>query len=199
MNLFDEWSSTKNFADKEVGEEKLEKVFRDTTKAPTAFNLQPYSFKVAESEQAFQGIEDALIPENQWVLDADKIVVLIGDGRMDSNLEKALDDMLERGLVDEAEAEEYRKRITGYSGRSEGFRRRWLTRNTMIPATFFMLACVDKGLGCCPVKGFDEEKLREGLGLEGWERPHLIIPVGYPEDESERTWRRDAEEIYEFI
>ena len=198
MNLFDQWKSTKNFSDRPVEIEVLEDIFEDTTKAPTAFNLQPYSFKVIE-EKDFDKVENTLVSGNEWVLDAKKIVLLVGDERMDTNLQQALEDMLERGLIDQKEAEQYRDRISGYRGRTDEFKHKWLTRNTMIPATFFMLSSINHGLGCCPVKGFSSEKVSEGLNLEEWERPQLMIPIGYPEEESERTWRRDSEELYEFI
>jgi len=199
MNLFDQWQSTKNFSDKSVDRETLEEIFEDTTKAPTAFNLQPYEFKVIDSEEAFEKIDSSLVSGNNWVLDADKIVILIGDERMDTNLDKALEDMIERGLTDEEGAEKFRERISSYPDRSDEFKHKWLTRNTMIPATFFMLSCIDHGVGCCPVKGFRSDKLSEQLDLKDWERPQLMIPIGYQEGDRERTWRREEEEIYEFI
>lgn len=199
MSIFDEWNSTKKFSDREVQREKLEEIFEDTTKAPTAFNLQPYSFKVIDSEEAFDTVEKSLIPDNEWVLGADKIVLLVGDERMDINLEEALDDMIERDILNQDKAKEYRQRISGYRDRSEEFKHKWLTRNTMIPATFFMLSCIEKGIGCCPVKGFNSDKLEKELNLENWESPQLMIPIGYPKEKSERTWRRDSKEIYEFI
>ena len=199
MRIFDEWNSAKKFSGREIQQEKLEEIFEDTTKAPTAFNLQPYSFKVIDSNEAFEAVNQSLIPDNEWVLEADKIVLLVGDERMDTNLDKALEDMIDRDILDQDKAQEYRERISGYRDRSEEFKHKWLTRNTMIPATFFMLSCIDHGLGCCPVKGFSSEKISRGLELEDWQRPQLMIPIGYPKGESERTWRRDAEEIFEIV
>lgn len=197
-NLFEKWSSVKNFSDKEVELEKLKEIFEDTTKAPTAFNLQPYYFKVLDSEKAKERAVDSAILENRWIEDADKIVLLVGDERIDTNLDKSVQDQIERGLIDEEAGDSLKQRIQSYIDKSNGFKRRWLTRNAMIPATFFMLSCVDKGLGCCPVKGFNEDKLSEFLELKHYERPQLMIPIGYPE-ENERGWRRDPEEIYEIL
>ena len=198
--LVKERRSYKEFKDKEVEIEKLEKIFELTTEAPTAFNLQAYSFKVLDSKEAIESAVDSVVPGNEWVGDADKIVLLVGDERIDTNLEKALEDMLEKGYLDEETAEEYRERISGYSDRDELFKTGWLNRNTMIPATFFMLACEDQGLGTCPVRGFSNEKISESLDLEEWERPSLMLPIGYPEeDERSQKWRRKAENIFEII
>lgn len=198
-NVFEKWSSVKSFKDREVPETLLNEIFADTTKAPTAFNLQPYYFKVLDSEESFENAAKSLIPENKWVENADKIVVLIGDKRINTNFEEVAENQLEEGLLDQEDLEEFRQRIKSYSNRSEGFKHRWLARNTMIPATFFMLSCADHGLGCCPVKGFEEKKLSESLGLEDYESPQLMIPIGYPKDDPKRLWRRNAEEIYEII
>ena len=196
--LVNERRSYKEFKDREVEMEKLEKIFELTTEAPIAFNLQAYSFKVLDSNEAIEAAVDSVVPGNEWVGDADKIVLLVGDERIDTNLEKALEDMLEKDYLDEETAGGYRERISGYSERDELFKTGWLNRNTMIPATFFMLACENEGLGTCPVRGFLSEKISESLELEEWERPSLMLPVGYPvEDERPQKWRRKGEEIFE--
>ena len=77
------WSSVKKFTDREVKEDKLQKIFDLTTNAPTAFNLQPYRFIVLNSEEAKEKAVESVIPVNKWVQYADKIVVLIGDEEID--------------------------------------------------------------------------------------------------------------------
>jgi nitroreductase len=198
--LIRERRSYKEFKDKEVEMEKLENIFELTTEAPTAFNLQAYSFKFLDSEEAIEAAVDSVVPGNEWIGDADKIVLLVGDERIDTNLEKALEDMLDKDYLDKESAEEYRKRVSGYGDRDELFKTGWLNRNTMIPATFFMLACEDQGLGTCPVRGFSSEKISESLELKEWERPGLMFPIGYPEeDKRPQKWRRDRDEIFEVI
>jgi nitroreductase len=63
-----------------------------------------------------------------------------------------------------------------------------------------MLACEDQGLGTCPVRGFSNQKITESLDLEEWERPSLMLPIGYPEeDERLQKWRRKRDEIFEIF
>jgi nitroreductase len=85
-----------------------------------------------------------------------------------------------------------------YKNRDSEFMTGWLTRNTVIPATFFMLACKTQGIGSCPVRGFDQDKISEKLDLKESERPILIFPIGYPKEE-DRNWRRNGEEIFEIL
>jgi nitroreductase len=190
------WSSVKKFTDEEVEEEKLEKIFELTTKAPTAFNLQPYRFIVLDSEEAMEKATSSVIPVNGWIRYADKIVVLVGDEEIDVNADQVLEHKLEEGRIDEEKAENLRKMYSDYKDRDSEFMTGWLTRNTVIPATFFMLACKTQGIGTCPVRGFNQDKLSEKLDLKDSERPILIFPIGYPKEE-DRNWRRDGEEIFE--
>ncbi len=195
-DAMENWSSVKKFTDEEVEREKLENIFELTTKAPTAFNLQPYRFIVLDSEEAMEKATSSVIPVNGWIRYADKIVVLVGDEEIDVNADQVLEHKLEEGRIDEEKAGNLRKMYSDYKNRDDEFMTGWLTRNTVIPATFFMLACKTQGIGSCPVRGFDQDKLADKLSLKDTERPILIFPIGYPKEE-DRNWRRDGEEIFE--
>jgi len=194
----EDWTSVKKFKDTEVEEQELQRVFELTTKAPTAFNLQPYRFIVLDSDEAIKKAVESAPPVNKWISHAKKIVVLVGDEEIDVNADRVLEHKLDEDRIDEEKAENLRQMYEDYKNRDEVFMTGWLTRNTMIPATFFMLACRTQGIGSCPVRGFDQDQVSEKLDLKESERPILLIPIGYPkEDDEERNWRRDGEEIFE--
>jgi nitroreductase len=191
------WTSVKKFKDTEVEVQELQRVFELTTKAPTAFNLQPYRFIVLDSDEAMKKAVESVPPVNKWISHAEKIVTLVGDEEIDVNADSVLQHKLDEGRIDEEKAENLRQMYEDYKNRDEVFMTGWLTRNTMIPATFFMLACRTQGIGSCPVRGFDQDQLSEKLDLKESGRPILLLPIGYPkEDDDERNWRRDGEEIF---
>ena len=196
LDSMENWSSVKKFEDEEVEKEKLERIFDLVTNAPTAFNLQPYRFIVLDSEEEMEKATSSVVPVNGWIKHADKIVVLVGDEEIDVNADQVLQHKKEEGKIDSEKAENLRKMYKDYKNRDQEFLTGWLTRNTMIPATFFMLACKSMGIGSCPVRGFSQEQLSEKLDLEESERPILLIPIGYPAEE-DRNWRRDGNEIFE--
>lgn len=191
------WVSVKSFRDKEVEEEKLEKIFSLVTRSPTAFNLQPYRFIVLSSEEAKNKAADSAINTNKWIGYADKIVVLVGYEDIDRNVNQVMKEKRKDGAIDDEKEKKLRKMFENYKERSREFLTGWLTRNTLIPATFFMIGCRAEGIGSCPVRGFNQEVLKEQLELDEKERPILLIPVGYPKEKNRRNWRRDAEEIFE--
>lgn len=201
MNIseaIEKWSSVKKFKNREVEKKKLERIFDLTTKAPTAFNLQPYRFIVLDSEEGMDKAISSVIPVNGWVRYADKIVVLVGDEEIDVNGDKVLQKKLEKAKIDKKKAENLRKMFKKYKKRDEKFLNSWITKNTMIPATFFMLACKTQGIGSCPVRGFSQKQISEKLNLKESEKPILIFPIGYPKEEK-KNWRRNGEDIYDII
>jgi len=60
-----------------------------------------------------------------------------------------------------------------------------------------LLAAWDLGLGTCWVGAFDEERIKEILGLPAGVRPVAIIPAGYPKEVPEKTERQEPEIHYE--
>lgn len=191
------WCTVKKFKDKKVEKETLDKIFSLTTNAPTAFNLQPYRFTVLDSEKAKNKAVESANPVNGWIRYADKIVILIGDEKIDVNADKVLQNKIKNNEIDEEKAENLRKMYKNYKNRDENFMTGWLTRNTVIPGTFFMLACRTQQIGVCPVRGFKQEKLADKLELNQTEKPILLFPIGHPKKDCERHWRRSGEKIYE--
>ena len=197
-DAIENWSSVKKFTDEEVENGELEKIFELTTNAPTAFNLQPYRYIVLDSEEGMEKATNSVPPINSWIQYADKIVVLVGDEEIDVNADQVLEHKLSAGRIDAEKAENLRTMYSDYKNRDSEFMTRCLTRNTVIPATFFMLACKTQGIGSCPVRGFAQDKLSDKLDLKDSERPILIFPIGYAKEE-DRNWRRDGEDIYEIL
>ena len=190
------WSSVKKYQDREISKEELDKIFNLTTNAPTAFNLQPYRFIVLDSESKKEKAVSSAVPVNGWIQYADKIAVLIAFEDLDRNAHQVHKEKMKEDKIDKEDAENRMKMFADYKNRGEEFLTGWLTRNTMIPATFFMLACENYGIGSCPVRGFSQEKLSEKIDLKDSERPILLIPIGYPKEE-DREWRRNGEDIFE--
>lgn len=68
-------------------------------------------------------------------------------------------------------------------------------QDATIAGTYAMLAAVDMGLATVWVGAFDEEKVRNVVGVESI-RPVAMFAIGYPAEEPEPTSRRAIEEIF---
>jgi len=68
-------------------------------------------------------------------------------------------------------------------------------QDATIAGTYAMLAAVDMGLATVWVGAFDEEKVRQVVGVESV-RPVAMFAIGYPAEEPAPTPRRAIEEIF---
>jgi nitroreductase len=57
-------------------------------------------------------------------------------------------------------------------------------QDATIAASFAWLEAIDLGLAGCWVGGFDEKILQKSLGLEEFERPVAILPIGYSKEKN---------------
>lgn len=71
----------------------------------------------------------------------------------------------------------------------------YMIQDTAIAATMMILEATELGLGTCWIGAFDEEKIKEVLGLEDYFRPMALFPVGYPAESPSPKPRRNLEEI----
>mmetsp|Transcript_20354 Transcript_20354/g.24413 ORF Transcript_20354/g.24413 Transcript_20354/m.24413 type:complete len:376 (-) Transcript_20354:367-1494(-) len=62
----------------------------------------------------------------------------------------------------------------------------WSIKQSMIPASVFMLACTSHGLATCPMEGFDARRLRSAINLPHRYSPAVAFAVGYPAGDEQR-------------
>jgi nitroreductase len=58
-----------------------------------------------------------------------------------------------------------------------------------------LLASVERGLGSCWIGAFDENAVRDALGLSAPITPVAIVPVGYSAESAGRPARRPLDEV----
>ena len=83
--------------------------------------------------------------------------------------------------------------VCGHPDRSEKW---WL--NCAICMDHMILTATDLGLGTCWIAAFDEEKVREILGIPDNIRVAFITPIGYPAESPPPRPRRSLNEIVHY-
>ncbi|MFB6214219.1 MAG: nitroreductase family protein [Candidatus Nanohaloarchaea archaeon] len=194
--LLRERKSVHSFDDREVSRQKVVDILETARFAPSAWNLQPWEVIVLDSEDS-KAEAVASSYDQAFLSDADKILVIAGDERFDEHLDEALTDSVSKGYMTEEEAASHRKTVEEFRGRRWEWKELELTANCMFLASAVLNAAHERGLGACPVKGFDQEELAERLGLQQL-YPILLIPIGYPAEDLEKKWRREPEDLIEF-
>ncbi|MFB6245788.1 MAG: nitroreductase family protein [Candidatus Nanohaloarchaea archaeon] len=185
-----------SFEDRNVERSSIEEAVEVARRAPSAWNVQPWKLFILESEEKMRTAVKTSYGQ-EWMLEADKICVVAGD-REFRGVERAFEDMIDKGYRSEDEAEEEKEMVEGYRNRSPGWKELELTSNCIFFASDLIEALWSRGIGTCPVKGFDQEQLGEELDLDSY-YPVLLLPVGYPDGEKDRKYRKEAGEILEFL
>ena len=155
---------------REVEEEKLMSILECGRLAPSACNGQPYHFTVCrgESATAVAGCVTGL-GMNKFAKDAPVLIVVSEEPYVASAAFGA-----------RVKKNDYRSIDIG------------------IAAAYLTAECASQGLGSCILGWFDNEKIKNALGIDGDVR--LVITVGYPksDDPQREKKRKSFDEIVAF-
>lgn len=169
-------SSIRKFEDKEVEKEKVEELIKCGQRAPTAGNVQPYSFIVVEDEEKRQKMYE-LSGEQQWVKDAPLHIFVCVDLRRDKK---------------------FHEYYGGEWADSEGFGRLILPMiDASLASQNITTAAEMMGLGSVMIGTPTEhpKKVEELLELPDLVYPLLLICIGYPDHKPEKTYRWDTDTV----
>lgn len=83
-----------------------------------------------------------------------------------------------------------------YSDRGEQL---YAIQDTASATENILLAAVDRGLAACWIGAFDEDAVREAVGLVAPITPVAIVPVGYSAESAGRPARRPLAEVTNWI
>jgi nitroreductase len=173
LQLVKQRQSQRNYTDKPVEKEKIERCLEAARLAPSACNAQPWKFIVVDDVDLKNKIADTtankLLPLNHWTKQAPVHVVLV--------LEKP----------------NFTSKI-GEMVRDKKF----ILMDVGIAAEHFCLQAAEEGLGTCMIGWFNEKKVKELLNIPKSKRAMLVISLGYPEGKHREKMRKPMDEILSY-
>jgi len=150
--LFIKRRSVRWYQDKEVPSELIEKAVNLATLAPSACNRQPYSFYVSQTKEKAVQIAKCAGGTPGWADNIPCTIVIVGD-------------------------------LSAYLGERD---RHLIYIDGSLAAMQLMLAFETLGLSTCSINWpdveADEQKLEKLLALKSYERPIMLLSVGYAQD-----------------
>ena len=165
-------ASCRSFTDEPVSQADLEQCLAAARLAPSACNGQPWRFVVVQSEAGLQEIRGAVqqMGMNPFVKQVPCLVVVV---------EETTSLLARFGA---------RMKQQDYTQIDLGF-----------AAAHFCLQATELGLGTCVLGWFDEAKIQRYLGLPEGKRIRLVLAVGHPKEEINRTTsRKTMDQIREY-
>ena len=177
--------ATPAFSTMPVRDDDLHTILAAGLEAPSSYNLQPWRFVVVRDLEQRRRLRVAAM--NQAAVEqAPVVIVACGDTQgWKDDLEEVLRIGRAHGFDDASQIDRKRRRVTDDLGSQPNIGM-WVAKQTMIAATTMMWTAEALGYDTGPMEGFDEDQVRETLGIPGHVRVIFLLAVGHLHGEDSR-------------
>jgi len=190
--------SVRSFTNEPVGESEILELLEAARLAPSSLNSQPWRFVVLTDQATREWIATKEVSRKQsWLATAPAIIVCCADleGYVRDSQAAAFF-YKENKLIDPEPLEGIEAYVVREERNSMAARFGAGAMNVGIAVAFMMLRATEMGLGTCWVGMFDEEQLKNRLGLKPDTRVVCLLAVGHPnEDQVPPRNRKPLDEI----
>ncbi|MBV7293859.1 nitroreductase family protein [Corynebacterium sp. TAE3-ERU16] len=178
--------AVRNYLPDDVSEEVLDRVVHQALEAPSAFNAQARDLVVIRDPEVRQALVDAS-GQRQFI---DAPVVLVAVGRVEVLPEDAGEILPEQVRTT---AEKFNSLKTPQELREAAL------RDAMLVAGFALVAAAGEGLATSPTTGWNEEKVKEAIGIGGRDDRviALVIAMGHGAETPEHPGRHASRRVNE--
>lgn len=192
-----------NFFDpeKSVSKEDLKSILEMAAKAPSSFNLQPWSVMVIDGKEDKETLRK-LAWNQPKITEAPLTLIVLADqdGWKEGHpfVEKNFQEMIKSGTMQEAQREWFKGAREGLYGSTPQRKLAFAVKNAAFFAMTLMLAAKSLGIETHPMDGFDMDKVKQAFKIPDTYWIPLLIAVGYfkkGETLMPAKWRKSPEEL----
>jgi nitroreductase len=192
-----------NFFDphKDVPDETLKAMIETAAKAPSSFNLQPWSLIILRGLEEKTRLQ-SLAWNQPKVSEAPVTLILLADrdGWKEGHrfVEKNFQEMIKAEAMTEDQRQWFADARTSLYGGTDEKQQAFACKNTGFFAMALMLAAKNLGLDTHPMDGFDHDAVRKEFNIPDNYWIPLLLAVGYFKKDMELAapkWRKAVEEI----
>ena len=186
---------------KDVSEEELRKVLEIASKAPSSYNLQPWSVMVLRDQTKRDKLMELAM--NQFKVGQAPVVLLFlgdRDGWKEGHkfFEKNFENMVKEGSVTPDQHDWLVGACKTLYGTTDQFTQAFAAKNTAFFAMSVMYAATSMGIDTHPMDGFDHDAVKKEFNIPDNYWIPLIMCMGhFPEDKTLAgpKWRKTVDEI----
>ncbi|GAA0345222.1 nitroreductase family protein [Bacillus carboniphilus] len=186
--------SIRKFVEDPIPKEDLNQIFELVRLAPSAWNLQPWRFHVVTDTNLKEKLKEASYGQQQ-VTSAPAVVLVISD--MEDVLEN-LPKTVHPGLSPERQQEEVANLSSFFGSMSVEERGQWGLTQTNIALGVLLVTIQGLGYASVPMLGFDQEKVKNILGLDEHVKFAAMVPFGIADQEGYPHHRFEIEKIVKY-
>ena len=187
--------------DKDVPDETLKAIIETAAKAPSGFNLQPWSLIILRDPVEKRRLQ-GLAWDQPKVSEAPVTLIVLADreGWKEGHrfVEKNFQEMIKAGAMTDDQRQWFADARKSLYGENEEQQLAFACKNTGFFAMALMLAAKNLGLDTHPMDGFDHEAVRKEFNIPDNYWIPLLLAVGYFKSDQELAppkWRKTFDEI----
>ncbi|MCS7262305.1 MAG: nitroreductase family protein [Aquificaceae bacterium] len=182
---------------RDIPNELIKEILEVSATAPSGYNIQPWEVIVVKDKEKKRKLKDICYGQ-QKVEDASANIVLVANTRAgEEHVDRILDSWIELGYIKPEARESLKSQIVaGWQDPQRAFRK--AVRDTALFGMTIMITARAYGLETHPMEGYDEQKLKEFLGIEEHKVVPMVIAIGYKDPNREllpRAYRFRFEEF----
>lgn len=186
--------SIRKFVQKPIPKEDIDRIFELVRLSPSAWNLQPWRFHIVTDTGLKETLKDAAYGQQQ-VTSAPAVVIVVSD--MEDVIAN-LPETVHPGLSEERKQEEVANLSSFFNGLSVEERGQWGLTQANIALGILLTALQGYGYSSVPMLGFDQEKVKEILGLPEHVKFAAMVPFGIAESEGYEHHRFSLDKIVSY-
>jgi nitroreductase len=187
--------------DKDVPDETLKAMIQTAAKAPSSFNLQPWSLIILREQEEKTRLQ-SLAWNQPKVSEAPVTLIVLADrdGWKEGHrfVEKNFQEMIKAKAMTEDQRQWFADARNSLYGGTEEKQLAFACKNAGFFAMALMLAAKNLGLDTHPMDGFDHDAVRKEFNIPDNYWIPLLLAVGYFKKDMELVppkWRKTVEEI----
>ncbi len=187
--------SIRRFKPNPIPDEKIKILLESARLAPSGTNTQPWRFIVVKDANTKKKLQKA--SHNQrHIKSAPVIIVCCADLNAFKEFPERVDELIESGALPERTREvfiPYLKR--GMSTVTRDALMVAAAANVAIAIEHIVLQAVEIGLGTCWVRWYEDDKVKEILGIPEHVEVMALLPVGVPDEDPPQRPRLELDQL----
>lgn len=187
--------SIRKFKQGPIPDEKIRTLLESARLAPSGTNTQPWRFIVIKDDDTKKKLQEAA-HNQRHIRRAPVIIACCADLRSFKEFPKRVDELIDSGALPERTRDVFIPYLEkGMKTVSKTSLIIAATANVAIAAEHIVLQAVELGLGTCWVRWYDDNKVKEVLGIPEFVEVMALLPIGIPDEDPKQRPRLSLDEI----
>ncbi len=187
--------SIRKFRPDPIPEEKIRLLLESARLAPSGTNTQPWRFIVIKDNDTKKKLQEAA-HNQRHIGRAPVIIVCCADLKAFKEFPERVDELIESGALPERTREVFIPYLKkGMDTVTKDALMVAAAANVAIAVEHIVLQAVEIGLGTCWVRWYEDDKVKEILGIPEHAEVMALLPVGVPDEEPLQRPRLSLDKI----